>query len=153
MAVGADTTNFVIGEEEGNAEHIKVKAAVRHPRYNLATFSDSDFLLLQLEKEVKGAQTVQLQSIFELPEGDFTVIGVGRTESDNRFSAGGRLKELTKIEVSFDTCNTEMFPGVVNEASMICAGSPKLDGKGDACQGKSDCIIAAATNSSAYKFG
>lgn len=139
VVVGADEYNWISGEEEGNAEHVLIESGAIHPRFNLATELDYDFMLLKLAENIqidREDQIMKLHPEFELPDIEYTVIGVGRTVPDEGSSAGGRLKELTKVEVPYRICNTDMFPGLINEETMICAGPPDLDGKEDACNGK-----------------
>jgi secreted trypsin-like serine protease len=127
-----------------------------HPNYNKDTW-EYDFMLLKLTEAVpSGTPFVTLNSNFAEPSvGDsVTVVGLGRlAEVDGDLA--DILQEVDVQRIDFGTCSN-MYPGWINDDSMICAGIPYEGGK-DACFGDSGGpllqLSAGATGSNVVQVG
>jgi len=119
-----------------NAEVMKAKKIVAHPKYNSQTM-DSDFALVQLDKD-SAYMPVALNDVeIEIPEkADGEILATTAGWGTMSEGSGSLPKNLQKVEVplvSQATC-LEGYPGEVTD-TMICAGFE--DGGKDSCQGDS----------------
>mmetsp|Transcript_2578 Transcript_2578/g.4752 ORF Transcript_2578/g.4752 Transcript_2578/m.4752 type:complete len:475 (+) Transcript_2578:70-1494(+) len=138
--VGVNTWEFnrFVGFLQGDAQRVRIADVERHPRFNIATFSDNDFMLLRLEEQVSNVAPVKLHEEFDLPggtNGEYVVIGLGRTNPEIPLSLPDVLQELSVVEIPFDDCD-DAFDGILNEAKMFCAGVPGSSEE-STCQGDS----------------
>ncbi|ETV71555.1 hypothetical protein H257_13219 [Aphanomyces astaci] len=136
-------SHYRSGTKDG--ERIKVKQAIKHPKYNAATTSH-DFAILILEKPSKFPP-VEVSFDTVAPGTPTIVRGWGRTSSGGVTSEV--LLEVGVDSISNDQCAKLLTGYTVNEA-MLCAGGKLGE---DSCQGDSGGPLTVETNGTAKLVG
>ncbi|ETV63954.1 hypothetical protein H257_19113 [Aphanomyces astaci] len=136
-------SHYKSGTKDG--ERIKVKQAIKHPKYNAGTTS-YDFAILILEQPSKFPP-VQVSFDTVAPGTPSIVRGWGRTSSGGASSEV--LLEVGVNSISNDQCAKLLTGFTVNEA-MLCAGGKLGE---DSCQGDSGGPLTVESNGSVKLVG
>jgi len=154
--VAGGITKVVIGlhnlNDTRNAEIIKPKRVIRHPKYDENT-TDFDYALVELSQNSRyqpiELNTADIAIPASGPEVMATVAGWGATQESSS-SLPARLQKVDVPLVPFATCNKN-YGGVITDR-MICAGY--TNGGKDSCQGDSGGpLVATADDHKTYLIG
>lgn len=153
---GTTLNTIVIGMHDRtnttNAESIKPKRIIRHPKYDLNS-TDYDYALIELSQHSRYEPIALNTAEIKIPVNSdpimATVAGWGLTQE----SAENLPNTLQKVEVPLvpsSVCK-KSYPGSITNR-MLCAGYAK--GGKDSCQGDSGGpLVATADNKERYLIG
>ena len=153
LGLPSDSSAFSVSvsatEQVNSGESFGVSEIWKHPKWNPHTGLQWDMALIRLD-DMSSAETVELNSLFNFPDGgdDLTVIGLGRVEENGPLP--GKLLEAAVDFIEHDECKSD-FPfwlsWMVDEDAMLCAQGGADGSPTDACQGDSGGpLIVAGTN-------
>jgi trypsin len=132
--------NIVIGLHDRtdlkNAEIMKIKKIIAHPKYNSQTM-DSDFALVKLDRESKYTPVALNAVEISIPNiADGEILSTTACWGATKEGSYGLPKNLQKVDVPLvnqEQC-LEGYPDEITD-TMICAGL--VEGGKDSCQGDS----------------
>ncbi|MBS1972473.1 MAG: serine protease [Bdellovibrionales bacterium] len=135
-----------------NAEIIKPKRIIRHPKYNEST-TDFDYALIELSQNSRyqpvDLNTADIAVPASGPEIMATVAGWGATKETNQ-TLPARLQKVEVPLVPQAVCNKNYGGGITDR--MLCAGYAQ--GGKDSCQGDSGGpLVATADDHKVYLIG
>lgn len=135
-----------------NAEIIKPKKIVTHPKYNKKT-SDYDYALIQLSRSSRYEPVDLNPAEIAIPKTGTPIMATVAGWGALRESAAGLPKKLQKVSVPLirkEVCSKN-YPGDITDR-MICAGYAK--GGKDSCQGDSGGpLVAKDDHNDTYLIG
>ncbi|MGZ3744871.1 MAG: S1 family serine peptidase [Pseudobdellovibrionaceae bacterium] len=134
LTIGTVVAGLYDRTDLSNAESIKPKRIIVHPKYNADT-TDYDFALIELSQDSRFPPVELNTTEINIPN-DYsemaTVAGWGSTQ-ENSPDLPTRLQKVDVPLVTRNSCN-KSYNGAITDR-MLCAGFP--NGGKDSCQGDS----------------
>ncbi|WP_413290885.1 S1 family serine peptidase [Bdellovibrio sp. HCB337] len=154
--VNGGVDSIVIGlhdrTDKRNAEVIKPKKIIRHPKFSEKTM-DYDFALIQLSRSSRYEPVAMNPAEIAIPTDGSTIMTTVAGWGAMKETASGLPKKLQKVSVPLvhKTVCDKNYPKQITDR-MICAGYTK--GGKDSCQGDSGGpLVAKDDNNDTYLIG